>query len=154
MCFVCIFVIGECIFINNLACLGSQQWRCLLCASLFRIVCSILASRCEGVIAGMTRFTNKHHIARAVLEGKKMRSNILYWNVGYQIINYHASSCVYILTIDKHPLKYFMPSKTNLVAIAYQSHDVFKAMAEDSGISLKTLKVDGGMVQNQLLMQV
>ncbi|MGV3603856.1 MAG: glycerol kinase GlpK [Dyadobacter fermentans] len=60
----------------------------------------------RGVIAGLTRYVNKGHIARAVLE-----------------------------------------------ATAYQTVDVVKAMEQDSGIELASLRVDGGMVHNQLLMQ-
>lgn len=60
----------------------------------------------RGVIAGLTRFVNKGHIARAVLE-----------------------------------------------ACAYQTLDIVNAMDKDSKIGLKRLKVDGGMVANELLMQ-
>ncbi len=60
----------------------------------------------RGVIAGLTRYVTKGHIARAVLE-----------------------------------------------ATAYQTVDVVNAMEEDSGIELKSLRVDGGMVANQMLMQ-
>ena len=38
-------------------------------------------------------------------------------------------------------------------AIAYQSRDVLEIMQKDSGIHLKMIKVDGGAVQNNLLMQ-
>ena len=60
----------------------------------------------RGVIVGLTRFANKNHIARAVLE-----------------------------------------------ASAYQTREVIEAMEADSGVALSTLKVDGGMVVNELLMQ-
>ncbi|MGD8834600.1 MAG: glycerol kinase GlpK [Desulfobacteraceae bacterium] len=60
----------------------------------------------RGVIVGLTRFVNKGHIARAVLE-----------------------------------------------ANAYQTLDVMEAMRKDSGVDLSSLKVDGGMVANELLMQ-
>ncbi|MFZ0799724.1 MAG: glycerol kinase GlpK [Terriglobales bacterium] len=60
----------------------------------------------RGVIAGLTRFVNKGHIARAVLE-----------------------------------------------ATAFQVREVVDAMAKDSGITLDLLRVDGGMVVNDLLMQ-
>lgn len=63
-------------------------------------------SDARGVIAGLTRFVNEGHIARAVLE-----------------------------------------------ATAYQSREVVEAMNADSGVKLESLKVDGGMVQNDLLMQ-
>ncbi|MBN2830042.1 MAG: glycerol kinase, partial [Candidatus Cloacimonetes bacterium] len=40
-----------------------------------------------------------------------------------------------------------------LEATAYQCRDVFKAMEKDAGIKLASLKVDGGMTVNNLLMQ-
>ena len=40
-----------------------------------------------------------------------------------------------------------------LEAISYQSYDVIKAMQEDAGIKLTTLKVDGGASANDFLMQ-
>ena len=43
--------------------------------------------------------------------------------------------------------------RATLESLAYQSNDLIKAMELDSGISLKKLKVDGGAVKNNLLMQ-
>ncbi|GAB3585417.1 glycerol kinase GlpK [Amycolatopsis endophytica] len=63
-------------------------------------------SDARGVIAGLTRYVNKGHLARAVLE-----------------------------------------------ATAFQTREVIEAMNADSGVPLKSLKVDGGMVVNELLMQ-
>jgi glycerol kinase len=63
-------------------------------------------SDARGVIAGLTRYVNKGHIARAVLE-----------------------------------------------ATAWQTREVADAMNADSGVTLQSLKVDGGMVFNELLMQ-
>jgi glycerol kinase len=60
----------------------------------------------RGVIAGLTRYATRAHIARAALE-----------------------------------------------ATAYQTRDVLTAMEQDSGIRLSELRVDGGMVVNELLMQ-
>ena len=60
----------------------------------------------RGVLVGLTRYINKGHIARAVLE-----------------------------------------------ANAYQTLDIVEAMNKDSGVELNSLKVDGGMVANELLMQ-
>jgi len=60
----------------------------------------------RGVIAGLTRYANRGHIARAALE-----------------------------------------------ATAYQTRDVLEAMEKDSGIAIRELRVDGGMVVNELLMQ-
>ncbi|MBK9943369.1 MAG: glycerol kinase GlpK [Kouleothrix sp.] len=63
-------------------------------------------SDARGAIVGLTRYVNKGHIARAVLE-----------------------------------------------ATAWQTREVLDAMEKDSGVSLKALKVDGGMVYNNTLMQ-
>jgi len=63
-------------------------------------------SDARGVIAGLTRFVNAGHIARAVLE-----------------------------------------------ATAWQTREVVEAMNADSGVDLTSLKVDGGMVFDELLMQ-
>ena len=63
-------------------------------------------SNARGVIAGLTQYITKAHLARAVLE-----------------------------------------------ATAFQTKEILEAMEKDSGITLTSLKVDGGMVQNQLLMQ-
>lgn len=43
--------------------------------------------------------------------------------------------------------------RATLESIAYQTRDVLEAMQEDSGINLQTLKVDGGAVANNFLMQ-
>jgi glycerol kinase len=60
----------------------------------------------RGIIAGLTRYANRGHIARAALE-----------------------------------------------ATAYQTREVIDAMERDSGVAMHELKVDGGMVGNDLLMQ-
>jgi glycerol kinase len=60
----------------------------------------------RGALVGLTRFVDKGHLARAVLE-----------------------------------------------ATAFQTREVLDAMNADSGVALTELKVDGGMVQNELLMQ-
>ena len=44
-------------------------------------------------------------------------------------------------------------ARAALEATAYQTFDVVDAMQRDSGVAIRTLRVDGGMVQNQLLMQ-
>jgi glycerol kinase len=41
-----------------------------------------------------------------------------------------------------------------LEAAAFQTHDVAAAMAADSGVALSELRVDGGMVRSETLMQV
>ncbi len=43
--------------------------------------------------------------------------------------------------------------RATLESLAYQSRDLIEAMEKDSGISLKRLKVDGGAVKNNMLMQ-
>lgn len=43
--------------------------------------------------------------------------------------------------------------RATLESLAYQTKDVLTAMEHDSGISLKTLRVDGGAVKNNFLMQ-
>ncbi len=63
-------------------------------------------SSARGVICGLTRYANKAHLARAVLE-----------------------------------------------ATAFQTREVVEAMEKDSGIALDVLRTDGGMVENELLMQ-
>jgi len=44
-------------------------------------------------------------------------------------------------------------ARAALEATAYQTREVLDAMEKDSGVQLKSLKVDGGMVFNDLLMQ-
>ncbi len=63
-------------------------------------------SSARGVICGLTRYANKAHIARAVLE-----------------------------------------------ATAFQTREVVEAMEKDSGTALDVLRTDGGMVDDELLMQ-
>jgi len=43
--------------------------------------------------------------------------------------------------------------RATLESLAYQTKDVLDAMIKDSGIDLKALRVDGGVVKNDLLMQ-
>ncbi len=44
-------------------------------------------------------------------------------------------------------------ARAALEAVAYQTREVLDAMEADSGVKLQALKVDGGMVANELLMQ-
>ena len=44
-------------------------------------------------------------------------------------------------------------ARAALEAVAFQTREVLEAMEADSGIALSALKVDGGMVGNELLMQ-
>ncbi|WP_056989899.1 glycerol kinase GlpK [Lacticaseibacillus camelliae] len=43
--------------------------------------------------------------------------------------------------------------KATLQSLAYQTRDVVETMAQDTGITLKTLRVDGGAANNDYLMQ-
>jgi len=45
-------------------------------------------------------------------------------------------------------------ARATLEAICYQSRDVAEAMAQDSGVGLDLLKVDGGVTANRLCMQL
>jgi glycerol kinase len=45
-------------------------------------------------------------------------------------------------------------ARATLEAICYQSRDVVDAMEADSGVRLEVLKVDGGVTQNELCMQI
>ena len=45
-------------------------------------------------------------------------------------------------------------ARATLEAVAYQSRDVVEAMEADSGVEMRRLKVDGGMTQNNFLMQL
>jgi len=44
-------------------------------------------------------------------------------------------------------------ARATLESAAFQTRDILDAMAQDSGVELESLKVDGGMVANELLMQ-
>ncbi len=44
-------------------------------------------------------------------------------------------------------------ARAALEATAFQTKEILEAMEKDTGINLKSLKVDGGMVRNELLMQ-
>ncbi len=44
-------------------------------------------------------------------------------------------------------------ARAALEAVAYQTRDVLEAMVQDSGVRLEALRVDGGMVRNEFLMQ-
>ncbi len=44
-------------------------------------------------------------------------------------------------------------ARAALESVAYQTMDVVRAMEQDSGIPMRSLRVDGGMIVNQLLMR-
>ncbi|MFZ0088788.1 MAG: glycerol kinase GlpK [Solirubrobacteraceae bacterium] len=81
---------GGCYFVPAFSGLFAPHWR----------------SDARGVIAGLTGYITKGHLARAVLE-----------------------------------------------ATAWQTREVVEAMVSDAGVSMSTLRVDGGMTANNLLMQ-
>jgi glycerol kinase len=45
-------------------------------------------------------------------------------------------------------------ARATLEAICYQTHDVIRAMETETGVKIKVLRVDGGITQNQLCMQL
>ena len=57
-----------------------------------------------------------------------------------------------IVGMTRYINKYHI-ARAALEATAYQTREVLDAMEEDSGVPLEALKVDGGMVHNELLMQ-
>ncbi len=57
-----------------------------------------------------------------------------------------------IVGLTRYVTKYHI-CRAALEATAYQTREVLDAMNKDSGVPLKALKVDGGMVYNELLMQ-
>jgi glycerol kinase len=57
-----------------------------------------------------------------------------------------------IVGMTRYVNKYHI-ARAALEATAYQTREVLDAMEKDSGVQLKALKVDGGMVYNELLMQ-
>jgi glycerol kinase len=57
-----------------------------------------------------------------------------------------------IVGMTRYVNKYHI-SRAALEATAYQTREVLDAMEKDSGVELTALKVDGGMVYNELLME-
>jgi glycerol kinase len=57
-----------------------------------------------------------------------------------------------IVGLTRYINKYHI-CRAALEATAYQTREVLDAMENDSGVPLEALKVDGGMVHNELLMQ-
>jgi glycerol kinase len=66
-----------------------------------------------------------------------------YWDM-------YARGAIFGITRDTTPAHL---AKATLESMAYQTRDVIEAMAEDSGIRVRSLKVDGGAVVNDFLMQ-
>jgi glycerol kinase len=61
-----------------------------------------------------------------------------------------ARGCVVGITAAHHKGHF---ARAALEAAAYQARELFEAIAADSGVALKALKVDGGGTSNKLLMQ-
>lgn len=57
-----------------------------------------------------------------------------------------------IVGLTRYVTRYHI-ARAALEATAYQTREVLDAMEKDSGVPLQALKVDGGMVRNELLMQ-
>jgi len=62
----------------------------------------------------------------------------------------HARGAVFGISRDTNK-NHFV--RAALESIAYQCRDVFEVMAKDTGLSIKSLKVDGGATANNYLMQ-
>lgn len=45
-------------------------------------------------------------------------------------------------------------ARATLESVCFQSNEVIDAMCKDSGVSLKQLKVDGGMTKSDLTLQI
>ncbi|MEE8355677.1 MAG: glycerol kinase GlpK [Anaerolineales bacterium] len=57
-----------------------------------------------------------------------------------------------IVGLTRHTTKAHI-ARAALEASAFQTKEILEAMEKDTGINLQSLKVDGGMVKNELLMQ-
>ncbi|MDX1514688.1 MAG: FGGY-family carbohydrate kinase, partial [Gammaproteobacteria bacterium] len=64
--------------------------------------------------------------------------------------NPEARGAIFGLTRDTGPAEL---ARAALEAVAYQTVDLLDAMADDAGVDLSALRVDGGMVENRWLMQ-
>ena len=64
--------------------------------------------------------------------------------------NPHARGCIFGMTRGTGRPQI---ARAVLESIAFQSMDVLEAMRDDSGVDLKTIRVDGGAAENDLLMQ-
>ncbi len=92
--------------IETLAATVEDNGGCYVVPAFSGLFAPYWKSDARGAIVGLTRYVNRGHIARAVLE-----------------------------------------------ATAFQTREVLDAMEADSGVKLAELKVDGGMTQNDTLMQ-
>ena len=62
----------------------------------------------------------------------------------------HARGAVMGLTRDSGVAHF---ARAALESVCYQTHDLIQAMVADSGVSIAALRVDGGMVANNWLLQ-
>jgi glycerol kinase len=92
--------------VNDLAATVEDNGGCYIVPAFSGLFAPYWRSDARGVIAGLTGYVTKGHLARAALE-----------------------------------------------ATAWQVKDVVDAMAVESGVDLRALKVDGGMTASELLMQ-
>ncbi|RUS78178.1 hypothetical protein EGW08_014066 [Elysia chlorotica] len=93
--------------IEKLASAVESTSGCYFVPAFSGLFCPYWQSDARGIICGLTQYTNKNHIARAVLE-----------------------------------------------AVCFQTRELLDAMNTDSGLELTSVKVDGGMTVNSLLMQI
>jgi glycerol kinase len=70
--------------------------------------------------------------------------------IGAPYWNQHARGCVVGLTRGFNRAHLV---RATLESLAYQTHDIVRAMEKDSGIPISELKVDGGACANNYLMQ-
>lgn len=62
----------------------------------------------------------------------------------------HARGAIFGITRDTNKAHFV---RASLESIAYQCKDVFEVMKKDTGLTIKSLKVDGGATANKYLMQ-
>lgn len=89
-------------------------------------------------------------LAESASEGENVYVVPAFAGLGTPYWDMYARGAIFGLTRDSGKNEI---AKATLHSLAYQTKDVLLAMEEDSGLSLKTLKVDGGAVANNLLMQ-
>ncbi|OEV09858.1 glycerol kinase GlpK [Streptomyces nanshensis] len=99
-------IIGEAAEIETLAAGVEDNGGAYIVPAFSGLFAPYWRSDARGVVAGLTRYVTKGHLARAVLE-----------------------------------------------ATSWQTREVVDAMYQDSGVHITSLKVDGGMTANNLLMQ-
>lgn len=95
-----------------------------------------------SIICGLTQFSTKAHIARACLEATCFQTR----EVRIRVYACQRLSSIY----------YVGCSVTSVITccVCCVCGQLLDAMNQDSGISLKSLQVDGGMTANNLLMQL